>query len=430
MMRFDLWIIIFLIFGVVPALLCATRTRRGTALAAGIILASGLAWAYSGNTAIPSLTSAATMGDSDQIVCAQTSTTTTALKCLASQLVTYMQTKVWPVASGGTGVTSAQGNGSKVQLSTGSTTTGHAVTYDANGNTVDSGAAPATGTVTSITPGACIASTNTGGTSAITSTGTLFGAANCYPSLLLGLALSNDGVSPNTVIDVAAGAATSDDSAAMMALAGAVTKNANSSWAVGTGNGCADGAAGYTTLGASTWYYTYLIERTDTGVVDVLCSLSASSPLLPTNYTKKRLFRAFKTDGSSHILGFTQVGNATYLATAVLDVNDLTVGTTATLETLASVPAGIKVQPLCRMGFSNAGTTSFLLTSPDETDVAPNAADPASAAPGWDIFYVNVAQGVTNGTCPFLTTNTSGQIRARAGASSSTLTIVTRGWVW
>ena len=34
---------------------------------------------------------------------------------------------------------SAQGNGSKVQLSTGTTTTGDVVTYDANGNTVDSG---------------------------------------------------------------------------------------------------------------------------------------------------------------------------------------------------------------------------------------------------------------------------------------------------
>lgn len=34
---------------------------------------------------------------------------------------------------------SAQGNGSKVQLSTGTTTTGDVVTYDSNGNTVDSG---------------------------------------------------------------------------------------------------------------------------------------------------------------------------------------------------------------------------------------------------------------------------------------------------
>src|SRR5215467_12495473 len=45
------------------------------------------------------------------------------------------------VANGGTVVTTAQGNGSKVQLSTGTTTTNNCVKYDANGNTVDSGSA-------------------------------------------------------------------------------------------------------------------------------------------------------------------------------------------------------------------------------------------------------------------------------------------------
>lgn len=44
-----------------------------------------------------------------------------------------------PVNKGGTGVTAAQGNGSKVQLSTGSTTTGDLVSYDSSGNTQDSG---------------------------------------------------------------------------------------------------------------------------------------------------------------------------------------------------------------------------------------------------------------------------------------------------
>lgn len=62
-----------------------------------------------------------------------------------------------------------QGNGTKVQLSTGSTTTGHNAVYDANGNVVDSGAAPATGTVTSVATGACL----TGGP--ITTTGTVAG---------------------------------------------------------------------------------------------------------------------------------------------------------------------------------------------------------------------------------------------------------------
>ncbi|HUK60239.1 MAG TPA: hypothetical protein VLV50_13495 [Stellaceae bacterium] len=49
------------------------------------------------------------------------------------------------VAQGGTGVTSAQGNGTKVQLSTGSTTTNDCVKFDANGNTIDAGAACGSG---------------------------------------------------------------------------------------------------------------------------------------------------------------------------------------------------------------------------------------------------------------------------------------------
>lgn len=50
-----------------------------------------------------------------------------------------------PVAQGGTGVTAAQGNGSKVQLSTGTTTNGDCVKYDVNGNTVDNGSACGSG---------------------------------------------------------------------------------------------------------------------------------------------------------------------------------------------------------------------------------------------------------------------------------------------
>jgi hypothetical protein len=45
-----------------------------------------------------------------------------------------------PVAQGGTGVTASQGNGTKNQLSTGTTTTNDCVKFDANGNTIDAGA--------------------------------------------------------------------------------------------------------------------------------------------------------------------------------------------------------------------------------------------------------------------------------------------------
>lgn len=72
-------------------------------------------------------------------------------------------------AIGLSGVTSEQGNGAKVQLSTGTATSNHCVQFDANGNTTDAGAACGTGTggVTSVTGTAPIAST--GGTTPVIS---------------------------------------------------------------------------------------------------------------------------------------------------------------------------------------------------------------------------------------------------------------------
>jgi hypothetical protein len=58
-------------------------------------------------------------------------------------------TGVAAVVNGGSGVTAAQGNGTKVQLSTGTTTSNNCVKFDANGNTVDAGAACGTGGSTS-----------------------------------------------------------------------------------------------------------------------------------------------------------------------------------------------------------------------------------------------------------------------------------------
>ncbi len=62
----------------------------------------------------------------------------------------YFQTSI---VLAGTTLSAVQGTGSKVQLSTGTTTNGHVVTYDSNGNAADSGTAlaslPTTGTLVS-----------------------------------------------------------------------------------------------------------------------------------------------------------------------------------------------------------------------------------------------------------------------------------------
>ena len=241
-----------------------------------------------------------------------------------------------------------------------------------------------------------------------------------------GLTLSVDGVSPNTVIDVAAGVATSDDVTTMMKLSSAFTKNMNSTWVVGTGNGCADGAASYTTLGASTWYHLFQIERTDTGVVDILASKSATAPTLPTNYTKQRRIGSVKTDGSSHIIKFFQAGFDFFWDVPVNDVTTNNPGTSAILSTL-TVPTGVSVRAkfwFYLQSAENARRTA-LITSPLQTDTAPSAGTMSSAAAGVGVANSGIVQAEYQ-----VWTNTSSQIRYRMdGSTANTAVFIdTAGW--
>ena len=320
-------------------------------------------------------------------------------------------------------VPAAAGTGTNFVLPPNNGTSGYVLQTDGSGTTTWQAAA-ATG-VTSVTPSRGLTSSATcqsGTNTAITTTGTLCIDAAYIPFAMGGLTLSNDGTSPNTVIDIAAGAATDDTNVSMMKLA-AFTKTTGA-WTLGSGNGCLDTGS----IAASTWYHVFEIQRTDTGVVDALCSTNVSSPTFPTSYTLKRRLGSFKTNGSSNIIAFTQRGNIFWWKAGVLDVNVSTLSTSQVLETLGSVPTGVIVQPICRYTVGGTGNAVILL-SPDVTDVAPTATTPFSAAPGFDQLDNSLSAGDQNTACPLLTTNTSAQIGARATAASTTLAIVTTGWV-
>lgn len=230
-----------------------------------------------------------------------------------------------------------------------------------------------------------------------------------------GLTLSNDGTSPNTVIDVATGVAMSDDSTTLMTLASAYTKNCNAAWAVGTGNGALDTGS---TLAASTWYHVFLIERPDTGVVDVLLSTSATAPTMPASYTKKRRIGSIKTDASSHILAFLQNGDEFLWGTPTNDIGASNLSTTAVLYTL-NVPAGVKVTALMEGAAYNPSQIAILLTCPDVADTAPSLTG---------LGIINVANTYVS-TPSSIRTNTSGQIRARSTSATTYLYITTMGWI-
>jgi hypothetical protein len=227
-----------------------------------------------------------------------------------------------------------------------------------------------------------------------------------------GLTLSTAGSSGT--MGIAAGVAADSTNAQMMLLNSAYTKT-TASWAVGSGNGGLDTGA----IANSTWYHFYEIMRPDTGVVDIIFSLSASAPAYPTNYTLSRRIGSGKTDGSAHWTAFTQVGDQFIWAAAVQDVNNIS-GTTARVITTLTVPPGIVVTALFRGTNNSNGANVFGTSFPSLLE-----ADAAVTNLNCDVlcFTGQAAAPIQR------LTNTSAQIGVRSSSSSGFISISTYGWI-
>lgn len=245
--------------------------------------------------------------------------------------------------------------------------------------------------------------------------------ANVVRSYLTGLTLSAAG--STGTFGIAAGLATDSTNVSGMALAGAYTKTTGT-WMVGSTSGSLDTG----TIANATWYHVFLIQRPDTNVVDVLTSLSASSPTLPANYTLFRRIGAVKTDGSAHFLAFVQLGDLFQWATAVPDITAANPGTAAVTATL-SAPTGVNAQAWFRASIRNSGIggNAFAIFS----DLA--TADISPVAGASDLGPANNQAGtsVENAGQFYVRTNTSAQIRYRVGFSDGSVTmfITTLGWI-
>jgi hypothetical protein len=232
-------------------------------------------------------------------------------------------------------------------------------------------------------------------------------------SYLAGLTLSTAGSS--ATFGVADGVATDSANADVMSLASSYTKT-TSAWAVGSGNGSLDTGS----IANNTWYHVWLIKRTDTNVVDVLISLSATSPTMPTNYTLKRRIGSMKTNASAQWVAFTQNGDEFLWATTVLDVSIAAISTTAASVTL-SVPTGVKVMALFSglMVPTNANYIYFYALD--------RGAKTATVASGNISLALDVS-GQAGGTFS-VRSNTSAQIGVVGNNPAGTYNIGTYGWM-
>lgn len=183
-----------------------------------------------------------------------------------------------------------------------------------------------------------------------------------------GLTLSNNGSDTTNDIDIAAGeAASTETNPVLMVLAAALTKRLDAAWAVGTGNGGLD-----TGSIANTTYHVWLIQRSDTGVVDALFSTSASSPTMPANYDRKRRIGSIIRSGGA-IRAFTQNGDEFLLSTAVNTYNSGSPGTGAVLVAM-DVPTGIVVEAIVDWVIHNGENTQgfFYLSDPAVNAITPD----------------------------------------------------------
>jgi hypothetical protein len=135
---------------------------------------------------------------------------------------------------------------------------------------------------------------------------------------------------------------------------------------VGTGNGGMDtGSAPSDGL-----MYLRLIKRADTGVVDALFSISATSPTMPTNYTLKRRIGAVRTTTSA-ILAFEQHGDKFRYKAISVAFNLDVVGSTARQLLTVKVPPNMIGRFNVTASYSTTGSGFAWAASTAFTDVTP-----------------------------------------------------------
>lgn len=240
--------------------------------------------------------------------------------------------------------------------------------------------------------------------------------------VLKGCELSNNALDATNDIDIAAGRVV-DSTGAVIISVPAISKRLDAAWAVGSGNGGRDTGAI-----ADNWWHVWAILRSDTGVVDVLFSLSATAPTMPTGYDYKARLGSINRSAAA-IVAFTQLGDVFKWSTSVTDISTANPGTSAVTASL-SVPLGVIVEAIVNFSVSATGSVASLgyalMTTLRQADTVPSTTNftlEYSDYGGTDVGPNTVQTEIE--------TNTSRQVRYRISQSAAAVTakINTVGWI-
>ena len=221
-----------------------------------------------------------------------------------------------------------------------------------------------------------------------------------------------------TSITVASGQATSSDNTTVMTLASGLTKLTGGTWVAGNNqNGLDTGV-----IANGTWYHVYLIFNPTTLVTDAIFSTNATTPSLPSGFTKYRRIGSFQTGASTApVLAFTQYGDYFYWAAPVNNLNNATVGNTTANTLAVQVPSGVVVVAILSVylnATSASGVYYSALASTDEAVSGSSGALTLTAQAG------QLASGMLQ-----VLTNASQQIRYRNATSTDINNVIGVGWI-
>lgn len=231
-----------------------------------------------------------------------------------------------------------------------------------------------------------------------------------------GLKISNNTTDASNDIDIQAGWAIDDTGTRVLRLVTGITKRVDANWAVGSGNGGRDGAS--TPNG---WWYVWLIMRSDTGVVEVLLSQSATAPTMPTNYTHKVRIAEFYRSSSVN-KPFLQVGDDFWFKTEVQDDAASPSATAANVSLTVPPEKLLAHLAVAAVRTNGSGLTYIRIHDPDLDDYAPSASN-------FTLMLAAESDRDASGGGLDVMTNSSGQVRRISNtAFTGNIYIQTRGW--
>lgn len=205
------------------------------------------------------------------------------------------------------------------------------------------------------------------------------------------ITIANNATDANNDIDFTAGNFEFSDKSNNAVLL-AMTKRLDASWTAGTNQGGLDTGS----KANNTWYHCYAIHNPTSGVSDAIFSVNATTPTLPSGYTKYKYLGSVLTNVSGNIDPFIQKGNYFEWKDAFLDQAGTLAGT---IIHPISVPPVIVLANISMTGGSGSGETYV------QVGIFGNNATPNSAIDFAAAFFVGQWDSPGSATKLVLSTN-------------------------